>query len=537
MKRNAGKKKPRRGAGKGKAVPAEIAAIFPASAREGDRIVIRFARPLPRPVVPKVLIGERPLQAAIMRDASTLIGLVPADKAGPKKVIVGTGRSGKAGAFRHLGSRQRPRTDRPWRRISHWLLKDGGSVASDFAGGKAADPTRPGSNWWTAGAGLYRDANGHYAVSPTYTQAWQFTEPGDDTWGITEPVLSDDTMIVAPETFSGEGEVLVAMDSVTGARRWTWDVTSGAGRVDSTPLCVNGRVYVPKLVTRVNALSSLHLICADTVNGSILWDRTLGVPDWHSLMSLSAAYGMIYALTFDGSLRAYDATNGDLVWEQLGVVPLSPFHFCDQSTIVAYDRLFVGSLNGLLAFSPETGMPVDAPPLAFNCSASPILATTGTNPPLVIAGDDAGVLHAFNPVTGQHRWQFWGEPGPQYYWPRMACDLQRLYVQQRRTVVALDLLTGARVATSPVLGDGTGGAPIVCANRVFQMASTYSEPGNGRLYALDPQTLAIIDRVPLNGSSLSTRPVMDASRLYLNESSDAQHWMMSNAIRALRIGG
>ena len=89
-----------------KPVLPERAWIFPQRAHEGDRIVIRLAKPLPQPVVPRILIGDRPLAAAMLRDSTTVIGLVPADKPGDKKVVVaGDARGAKGGAFVHLGKR------------------------------------------------------------------------------------------------------------------------------------------------------------------------------------------------------------------------------------------------------------------------------------------------------------------------------------------------------------------------------------------------------------------------------------------------
>lgn len=528
--------KPKLGNRKGdrKTVPPERAGIFPPSAYEGDRIVIRLAKPLPRPVVPRILVGDRPLEAAMLRDSSTVIGLVPADKPGDKTVVVaGDARGAKGRAFVHLGKRARP--EGPWRRLTHYNLKDG-TVASAFAGGKAGDPTRPGSNWWIAGAGLYRDADAHVAASPPFAQAWQFTASLEGTAAFSEPVLSEDTLIVAPETFPGEGEALVALDAVTGTRRWAWEMTGAGGRIDSTPLCVNGRVYAAKLVPNVGALGSLHLICADAGYGSILWEREVGPPTWHSFMALAAANGMIYALTFDGSLRAFDATSGDLVWEQIGAVPLAQNFVSDQSITVAFGKLFAGSTTGLRAFDPETGLPVDFSPIAFDCSSSPVVVSASTQRPLVFAGDDSGVIHAFDALTHEHRWQFAGEHGPQYYWPRMACDSARLYVQQQRTVVALDLATGALLSTSPILGQGTCGAPIVCGNRVFQIAWRQSAPGASRLYGLKPADLSIVEEIPLRSEAIVTRPAMAAGFLYVNDASDDAHWTMANAVRALKVG-
>lgn len=517
-----------------KPVPPERAWIFPSRAHEGDRIVIRLAKPLPQPVVPRILIGDRPLAVAMLRDSSTVIGLVPADKPGDKKVVVaGDARGAKGGAFVHLG--KRAPAEGPWRRLTHYRLK-GGTVASAFAGGKPADPTRPGSNWWMAGGGLYRDADAHVAASPPVAPAWQFTASLEGTAAFSEPVLSDDTLIVAPETFPGEGETLVALDAATGARRWTWEMTGTGGRIDSTPLCVNGRVYAAKLVSRVNALGALHLLCADAGNGSILWEREVGPPTWHSFMALAAAHGMIYALTFDGALRAFDALSGDLAWEQIGAVPLTQYFACDQSITVAFGKLFAGSTTGLKAFDPQTGMPVDFSPIAFNCSASPVVVSGGTARPLVFAGTDTGIINAFNAQTHEHLWQFAGEHGPQYYWPRMACDSARLYVQQQRTVVALDLATGAPLATSPTLGLGTCGAPIVCGNRVFQIAWRQSAPGGSSLYGLKPADLSIVEEIPLRSEAIVTRPAMAAGFLYVNDASDDAHWTMANALRALRVG-
>ena len=522
---------------KSKVQPGSIS-VSPQTGYEGDRIVFHLATPVRGLVVPRILIGGKPLEAPMLRDRFTLVGQLPADKPGKKQVSLeekGSATRSTETTITHQGQRPVERGERAWRSILHYGHEDGGG-GYIYSDSKLGNAIRPGSNWWMLGANPYHDGNVQSIVNTPLTTVWQRPAPDVSTFGYAEPVLSGDTLFLAPFTPGGGQEVFAALDVATGSRIWSWNVSRGRGRIDASPLCVNGRVYVVQLIADAG-IGALHLICGDVGNGSIVWERALGLPtDGGSYVHLAAAHDLIYVMTYDGSLRAFNAVTGALVWERIREIPLTLGVGSDQSMALAYGSLVVGSANGLRTFDPMSGEPTWFSPIVFDCSYSPIVVTTGVNPPLVIAGDEDGMLHAFNAFTKQHVWQFQAEVASQFFWPRMACNLQRLYLMQYRTVLALDLATGRVLATSPNLGGPTSGAPTVCANRVFQLTAQYGgDPaGANRLLGLDLDNLSIIDHFEVHPTRM-VRPVVLRDQLYLNVSTAVTSTASMNVIQAVRI--
>lgn len=515
--------------------------FWPENASEGDRIMLRFTQPVRGAEIPKVTVGDKTLDAPMLLDPYTLIGHVPADKPGKKEVrIGGTGRAGFAAEspLLHEGQRPLPKGDYVWRAIKHHKPIDtgAGGTSPPFGGGKPGDPTRPGSGWYMLGANYYHDANAKMPTNIPLAGLWQRTAPDPMTFWYAEPVLSENTLFLAPMTSNGQ-EVLAAVDVSTGANLWTWNSPTVPlqSRIDSAPLCVNGRVYVAQLFNSSAMPGEIRVVCGDAGNGSILWEKPVLSSAWFSYVRLNAAYGLIYVMTNDGSIRALDALTGTPVWQQIAAVPLTPNVGSDQSMTVAFGSVIVGGTNGLRAYDPLDGTPKWISPLAFNCSFSPIVATTGGNPPLIVAGDPAGTIHAFNAFTSAYIWSYQGENT--LWWPRMACDFDRLYLMQNRTLKALDLATGALLGTSPDLGGDTTGAPTVCANRVFQTvaASMLNPTGASSLIAFHPTNVTtIVEQLAVNNTSIA-RPVIEGKQLYLNVSTGVASTAFHNVIQAVRV--
>ncbi len=500
----------------------DVVRFFPAKASEGDRIFLRLADPLPGTAVPKVTVGGKALKSARLLNRFTVVGDLPADQPGKKAVTVGVPGPGKrsavltvAGSFEHKGKRLAETGPRAWRKILHYLNKDkDGGTVSAFAQGKDSDPTRPGSNWWMSGGSLSHDAHAHTALAMAPVQLWQYASPDADIVYYNEPVLSEDNLILASITNSGTGEVLVVLDAATGAKRWSWETTT-MGRIDSTAVCVNGRVYVVQLVAAAGAQRNAKLICANASDGAIFWDYLLQANAPTAFTRLAAAYGLIYAMTPDGMLRGIDATTGALLWTAETPVPLYPHILSDQSIAVAGGKVYIGSMTGLRAYDPGTGALLWSSSQIFDCSFSPVVATIGTNPLLVITGDFDGMIRAFD-YSGALRWTYSGSLQLVDFYSRMACGPELLYVQQENGMVALDLATGVVQATSPALGSLTSGGPTASDNRVLQFCAQPqpSSTGAGKLQILDRDNLSFVGSLTLpNGISL-VRPVLEGDRLY-----------------------
>ena len=156
--------------------------------------------------------------------------------------------------------------------------------------------------------------------------------------------------------------------------------------------------------------------------------------------------------------------------------------------------------------------------------------------PLVIAGDNLGHICAFDAGSHEPVWHFEGGVDNQFVWPRLACDLRRLYVMHERFLVALDLANGERLERSPDLGQWNLAAPSVGGKSVFIPAR---HPGAdptvaNQLLCLDPANIStVLARLPIGGDANTVRPVIDRARLYLRLAPDGAGSVFQRVVKAI----
>jgi len=119
---------------------------------------------------------------------------------------------------------------------------------------------------------------------------------------------------------------LVALDADTGRERWRF---KAGGPVESSPLLVNGVLYVGSWDRRVYALGARH--------GQVIWTFETG-----GKVKGGAAFadGTVFIGSYDGRLYALDARDGRLLWSaDVGSsVYATPLAF--------HGRIYVGGLGG-----------------------------------------------------------------------------------------------------------------------------------------------------------------------------------------------
>lgn len=139
----------------------------------------------------------------------------------------------------------------------------------------------------------------------------------------------------------------------------------------------------------------------------------------------------------DGSLYCLDADDGSLVWE---------YETGDQirsSASIASGRTFLGGCDGLLhVIDLATGTPARDP--------LPLGGPTGSTP--AVSGDEVflpimdGTLYAFNPVSGDIRWEFEDPDRLQEYRSSVSVGADRVIISSRnKHVDAIDRSTGQRI--------------------------------------------------------------------------------------------
>jgi outer membrane protein assembly factor BamB len=169
--------------------------------------------------------------------------------------------------------------------------------------------------------------------------------------GVTGGPGFGDGMVVV----GGRNGEVVALDSSTGAKRWTVKVTS---EVLSAPLVLADRVVVRSNDGRVFGL--------DPADGSRKWvfDRGLPTLTVRGNSAPVAGDGIVYIGYDDGTVVALREEDGLKVWEQIVAEPegrteLDRVADVDGELQVGTDAVFAASFHGqTVALAPTTGNPL-----------------------------------------------------------------------------------------------------------------------------------------------------------------------------------
>lgn len=183
-----------------------------------------------------------------------------------------------------------------------------------------------------------------------------------------------------------EGEV-IAFAAGFGKIRWRTKI----GPTESSPLVVDGRVYVGDWRGRVYAL--------DARTGKVRWTfqgkgRIKG--------GITMSGNRLYAGTYDGYLYALRAKDGKVVWRTRSQDRLGGRGQFYSTPAVGYGRVYVGSTDGkLYSFGAGSGTLRWSRGLGGFVYASPAVWQK-----TVYAGAYGGRFYALDAATGDVRWRF-----------------------------------------------------------------------------------------------------------------------------------
>lgn len=152
--------------------------------------------------------------------------------------------------------------------------------------------------------------------------------------------------------------------------RQKWAVNFG--QPASYPVIADGRVFVT--VRKPSSTYGTKLYSLDAATGEIMWSKDLGGTYWWS--ALCYENGRVFALNYDGMLRAYSAWDGDLVWSR----QLTGQWSFDSAPTVGGGIIYTagaGSAGTLYAVSADTGAVLWTAPVANGNSSSPALGIEG----------------------------------------------------------------------------------------------------------------------------------------------------------------
>ncbi len=199
----------------------------------------------------------------------------------------------------------------------------------------------------------------------------------------------------------------------------------------STPICMNGKLYMLARLNPATAQEGEKVICADAATGKILWENKFNVflsdvPDtrvaWSSVVG-DPETGRIYAQGVCGHFACIDGETGKTVWsrsltEEFGL--LSTYGGRTNYPVLRGDLVLISAVivgwgdaarptHRFLAFDKRNGQPVwinGTNPLPFDTTYSTPALTNYKGTPLMVFGSGDGGLHAMQPNTGLPVWSY-----------------------------------------------------------------------------------------------------------------------------------
>jgi outer membrane protein assembly factor BamB len=278
-----------------------------------------------------------------------------------------------------------------------------------------------------------------------------------------------DGKLYTADTGSANGK-LHSLDAATGQELWTFpsDALPGDHAWTSPPVA-NGVVYfgVNRPIPVVYAVNA--------TTGQEIWHHTGPIANIVSSPALES--GRIYVAFTDGTIRALDATNGQVVWSVTH--PGGAY----SSPAVAGGRLYIAIHNsGLLALDANSGSELWLAPMPGPQWSSPAVE----NGRVFVGSRDDHKLYAFDAVTGNTLWTAttsdWVQTSP------AVADGVVYIANNSGNLYAFNAETGGlnwQSAVSP--GFAIGSSPTV-ANGVVYVASALDASAtdfDGKLYAVD----------------------------------------------------
>lgn len=199
----------------------------------------------------------------------------------------------------------------------------------------------------------------------------------------------------------------------------------------STPICMNGKLYMLARLNPATAQEGEKVICADAATGKVLWENKFNVflsdvPDtrvaWSAVVG-DPETGRIYAQGVCGHFTCIDGETGKTVWsrsltEEFGL--LSTYGGRTNYPVLRGDLVLISAVivgwgdsarptHRFMAFDKRNGQPVwinGTTPLPFDTTYSTPALTNYKGTPLMVFGSGDGGLHAMQPNTGLPVWSY-----------------------------------------------------------------------------------------------------------------------------------
>jgi outer membrane protein assembly factor BamB len=238
------------------------------------------------------------------------------------------------------------------------------------------------------------------------------------------PVVVGDTIYV---TIRAQKDLLVAMAARDGSVLWERELDSGA--LDFTPAVANGIVYITTLrYTSTDQGGSLYAFEASS--GDLLW-RVDGTASTSPVIADGKVFVGGGEEGSPSNLVAYVAASGAVLWSARAGLYAQP-----AAPAVSLGRVFVARVDGVYAFDETTGAQLWHRYVPGEPATTPVVASG-----MVLTGGWRGI-RAIDVETGDARWGY-PQTGIHYLNGMPAVANGTVYAHVRGQLVALGLAHGA----------------------------------------------------------------------------------------------
>ena len=318
-----------------------------------------------------------------------------------------------------------------------------------------------------------------------------------------------------------------------------WKRSDLAGR--STPVTMNGHVYVLCRVDPEKATEGERVVCLDAKTGKTVWEKRFNVwlsdvPDtrvgWSSV-SCDPETGYVYALGVCGLFQCLDGKSGDLIWsmplhEKFGL--LSTYGGRTNFPIIHEDLVIISAIvigwgemakpaHRFLGVNKKTGEVVwfkSTRLLPYDTTYSAPILTVVNGQKMLIFGSGDGAVWALQPRTGEPIWQF--------PFSRRGLNVAPILVDDTVYIGHSEENTLGNTMGSVAAIDATGSGKVKASWRVDELMAGKSSPlylegriyvvdDRGKLYVLDAKTGEQIARKAL-GSVARTSPLFVDGKIF-----------------------
>jgi outer membrane protein assembly factor BamB len=322
----------------------------------------------------------------------------------------------------------------------------------------------------------------------------------------------------------------------------------------STPIVMNGRLYLMCRADPETKREGEKVVCADAATGKILWENRFNVylsdvpaerVGWASVTG-DPTTGRVYATGVCGYFQCIDGETGKTIWsrslhEEFGL--LSTYGGRTNTPVIVDDLVIVSAViigwgdmakpsHAFIAMNKATGEVVwfkGTRPLPYDTTYSTPTVTNIKGQKMMIFGSGDGAVWAFQPRTGRHIWK--------YQFSRRGLNISPLVVGEVVYMGHSEENTNDNTMGSFAAIKATGEGDVTMTGTLWRLKQrtvgksspvivdgrVYAAEDGGSMLVLDAKTGKMIGKkVRLVGTIMRASPLYADGKLYVATTSGFQ---------------